>query len=221
MTEVALLVIAKAPVPGRVKTRLMPPCTPEQAAGLARAALEDTLAAAAAARLPARRVLVLDGEPGPWLLPGFEVVPQRGDGLAERLAAAFEDAGAPALLIGMDTPQVTPELLDAGIRALEGDGVDAVFGAATDGGYWTIGLRRSDPAVFDGVPMSADRTGVVQRARMAALGLRVASLAPLLDVDSIEDAYEVAAQASGGRFAAAVAALHAGSDAGARRRRTT
>ena len=89
----ALLVIAKEPVPGRVKTRLTPPCTPEQAAALARAALEDTLAAALAVDREIRRVLVLDGEPGTWAPDGFELIAQRGEGLAERLAAAFEDAG--------------------------------------------------------------------------------------------------------------------------------
>ncbi len=67
--------IAKEPVPGRVKTRLTPPFTPQEAARLAEAALADTLAAAAAAPV-ARRVLVLDGSPGPWVPPGFEVVPQ-------------------------------------------------------------------------------------------------------------------------------------------------
>ena len=70
--------IAKAPVPGRVKTRLSPPCTPEQAAALARAALRDTFAAASRARHAGRRVAVLDGEPGPWVPRDFEVIPQRG-----------------------------------------------------------------------------------------------------------------------------------------------
>ncbi len=120
--------IAKAPVPGRVKTRLCPPCTPAGAAALAEAALGDTLAAVARSRRAGRRVLVLDGEPGPWLPRGFEVVPQRGDGLAERLAAAFADVGGPALLIGMDTPQVSPALLDDGLRAL--DGADAALAPA-------------------------------------------------------------------------------------------
>jgi len=199
----ALLVIAKEPVPGRVKTRLTPPCTPAQAASLARAAIEDTLAAALAVQRAARRVLVLDGEPGDWVPDGFEVIAQRGDGLAERLAAAFEDAGAPAFLVGMDTPQVTPGLLEAGLDAVLAD--DAVFGAAFDGGYWGIGLREADARAFDGVPMSEDNTGAVQRARLAILGLRTAILPPLRDIDTIEDARAVAREAPGGRFAAALA----------------
>jgi rSAM/selenodomain-associated transferase 1 len=209
-----LLVIAKAPEPGRVKTRLCPPCTPAEAAELAAAALADTLAAAALARRATRRVLVLDGEvssadgfgvvpPGnTWTSDGFEVVPQRGDGLAERLAAAFCDAGGPAFLVGMDTPQVTPALLDAGLAAL--DRADAVIGSTPDGGYWGIGLRRPDPAVFDAVPMSAPDTAAVQRARLAALGLRTAVLPPLRDVDTIADAALVAAEAPASRFARAL-----------------
>jgi rSAM/selenodomain-associated transferase 1 len=199
----ALLVIAKEPVPGRVKTRLTPPCTPAQAASLARAAIEDTLAAALAVQREARRVLVLDGEPGDWIPDGFEVIAQRGDGLAERLAAAFEDAGAPAFLVGMDTPQVTPELLEAGLDAVLAE--DAVFGAALDGGYWGIGLREADARAFDGVPMSEDTTGAVQRARLAILGLRTAILPPLRDIDTIEDARAVARETPDGRFAAALA----------------
>jgi rSAM/selenodomain-associated transferase 1 len=203
----SLLVIAKTPVPGRVKTRLCPPCSPDEAAGLAAAALADTLAAASAATRASGRVLVLDGAAGDWVPPGFDVLAQRGDGLAERLAAAFADAGGPSLLIGMDTPQVTPALLDAGLAAL--DHADAVLGAADDGGYWAIGLRRPDPAVFRGVPMSTPRTGAVQRARLAALGLRTASLPRLRDVDTVADARAVAAVASAGRFTRAFAALEA------------
>ena len=204
MTGPAIVVIAKAPAPGRVKTRLTPPCSPGEAALLAGAALGDTLAAAARARTAARRVLVLDGA----LVPvprGFDVVPQRGAGLAARLAAAFQDVGGPAFLVGMDTPQVTPQLLDAGLAAL--DGADAVFGASLDGGYWGIGLRRPDPAAFDGVPMSRPETGMAQRVRLAELGLRTAVLPPLRDVDTIDDARAVAAEAPGSRFAATLAGI--------------
>jgi len=199
----ALLVIAKAPLPGRAKTRLTPPCSPEQAAELAAAALADTLDTALAARHAGRRILVFEGDAGRFAR-GFEVVPQRGGGLDERLAAAFEDAGGAAMLIGMDTPQVTPALLDAGLRTLERH--DAVFGPATDGGYWAIGLRRPDRAVFEGVPMSVAHTGAVQRARLDQLGLAVAPLPPLCDVDDIDDARVVAAEAPSGRFAAALRA---------------
>jgi rSAM/selenodomain-associated transferase 1 len=200
----AIVVIAKSPEPGRVKTRLTPPCSPEQAAQLAGAALGDTLAAAALTRAT-RRVLVLDGPPGDWVPDGFELVPQRGNGLAERLAAAFEDVAQPAFLVGMDTPQVTPDLLDAGLAAL--DRSDAVFGAALDGGYWGIGLRRADPEAFRGVPMSEATTGLAQRARLAELGLRTAVLPPLRDVDTIADAHAVAAEAPAGRFAATLASI--------------
>jgi uncharacterized protein len=202
--DVQLLVLAKAPVPGRVKTRLCPPCTPVQAAALAEASLRDTLAAALRTRA-ARRVVALDGAPGPWLPDGFEVIPQRGSGLAERLACAFADVGGPAFLIGMDTPQVRPEWLDAGLDALSER--HAAFGASPDGGYWGIGLRRPDPAVFAGVPMSEYFTGAVQRARLAMLGLATALLRPLLDVDTFADALAVAREAPRSRFAAELAQL--------------
>lgn len=201
-----LLVIAKAPVAGASKTRLCPPCSPAQAAGLARAALRDTLAAVAATPGVQRRVLVLDGEPGRWLPPGFEVVLQRGDGLAQRLAHAFADCGGPALLVGMDTPQLPPALLGAGVKALR-DGAMSVLGLAADGGYWAIGLRRPDPAVFEGVPMSVAHTGAVQHARLHALGLAPAMLPVLRDVDRITDAVAVAAAAPSTHFARALARL--------------
>ncbi len=201
----ALIVIAKAPVPGRVKTRLTPPCSPVQAAALACAALQDTLDAAARTARAGRRVIVLDGEPGAWVPAGFEVIAQRGDGLAERLAAAFEDVGEAALLVGMDTPQVTPALLDAGLAGVAES--DSAFGAALDGGYWAIGLRTPDAAVFADVPMSIARTGAVQRARLAILGLRPAILPPLRDIDTIDDAFAVAAQAPDTRFATELAVV--------------
>jgi hypothetical protein len=134
-----VMVIAKEPLPGRVKTRLCPPCDPEQAAGLAAAALTDTLDAVA--RTPARRrVLVFEGDGERWRPPGFELLAQRGQGLAERLANAFEDIPEAALLVGMDTPQITPRMLHSGLQALEDPAVDAVLGPALDGGYWGIGL---------------------------------------------------------------------------------
>ncbi|MGK4579319.1 TIGR04282 family arsenosugar biosynthesis glycosyltransferase [Kitasatospora sp. HPMI-4] len=199
-----LLVIAKEPVPGRVKTRLTPPCTPEQAAALAEAALADTLRTLST--VPAgRRLLVLDGAPGRWLPPGWEVVPQSAGGLDVRLAAAFAHAapGAPALLVGMDTPQVTARMLAEPLSAARRAGVDAWFGPAADGGFWALGLARPTAALarrlLVGVPMSCDRTGAVLLERLN--GMTVGRLPPLTDVDGVRDAVEVAALAPGGRFA--------------------
>ncbi|MEZ5077671.1 MAG: TIGR04282 family arsenosugar biosynthesis glycosyltransferase [Solirubrobacterales bacterium] len=204
--ETQLLVIAKSPVAGSAKTRLCPPCTEEQAAALAEAALADTLEAVAATEC-AGRTLVLEGDPGEWLPAGFEVVPQRGDGLGERLAAAFAGRDGAALLVGMDTPQLCPELLGESIERLADPGRDAVLGPAEDGGYWAIGMRRPRPEAFLGVPMSTNRTGERQLVRLHRLGMRVAKLPTLRDVDYWPDAVAVAAAAPGSRFARAVASL--------------
>jgi uncharacterized protein len=200
-TTTTLLVIAKEPVPGRVKTRLVPPCTHEQAAALAEAALTDTLHTVlmVAARRP---VLVLEGRPGRWLPPGFDIVPQCAGPLDERLAGAFAAVRGPALLIGMDTPQVTPGLL-----TVDWEATDAVFGPAADGGFWALGLRVPDSALLRGVPMSTAVTGSIQRARLLAAGLRVADLPQLRDVDTAADAVAVARQAPQSRFAARVREL--------------
>jgi uncharacterized protein len=203
---VALLVIAKAPDPGRAKTRLCPPCSAEQAAALAASALLDTLEVVA--RTPAtRRVLVFDGAGERWCPPGFELIEQRGNGLAERLASAFDDVDEPALLVGMDTPQLTPELLIDGTRALERPRVDAVLGPACDGGYWSIGLKAPDRDVFAHVPMSSPSTCPEQRARIAQLGLTLHEQPRLRDVDTIDDAYAVARDAPQSRFATTLAAI--------------
>jgi glycosyltransferase A (GT-A) superfamily protein (DUF2064 family) len=207
-TASTLLVMAKQPVPGRVKTRLVPPCTYEQAAALAEAALADTLHTLLT--VPARRrILVLDGRPGPWLPPGFDVVPQCDGLLDERLADAFAAVRGPALLIGMDTPQVTPSLLTVDWQA-----ADAVFGPAADGGFWALGLRVPDSALLRGVPMSTPSTGAIQRSRLVAAGLRIADLPCLRDVDTAADAVAVARQAPGSRFAARARALSAVLSAG-------
>ena len=198
-----IIVMAKAPTPGRVKTRLCPPCTPEGAAVVAEAALVDTLTAALSCSA-SRVVLALDGEPGAWLPAGVDVVSQRGNGFDERLAAAWTDVGGPAVQIGMDTPQVTSALLDVACTTLGQPGTDAVLGPADDGGWWAIGLRRGDPAVFRGVPMSQPDTGTRQFARLGALGLRTAILPGLRDVDTMVDAVAVAALAPDTRFAAAI-----------------
>jgi hypothetical protein len=188
-SDTTLLVIAKSPVPGRVKTRLTPALTAHQAADVAEAALADTLDAVRAT--PARRrVLVLDGAPKAWFPRDIEIVPQTGGGLDARLAAAFALCRGPALLVGMDTPQLTPELL-----TVDWSTADAWFGPAADGGFWALGLRRPDPALLRGVPMSTPHTGAAQYARLLAAGLRVRDLPELNDIDTVGDLADVAAAA--------------------------
>jgi uncharacterized protein len=134
-------------------------------------------------------------------------VPQPTGGLGARLAAAFAAAGGPGLLIGMDTPQVSPGALATAAVELMRDGVDAVLGPVPDGGYWAIGLRRPDPAVFLGVPMSSSETAIAQRRRLWALGLRWTELETVRDVDTFDDAVRVAETCPDSRFGALVAGL--------------
>jgi len=201
-----VIVIAKEPLPGRVKTRLTPPFPPADAAALAEAALADTLSTVAATPV-ARRLLVLDGVPGDWLPSGFDVIGQRGGELDERLTAALADAHAalplPMVLIGMDTPQVTVDQLTDAVRSLLTGDADAVFGPASDGGFWLLGLRKPDRSLIAGVPMSRPDTGRAQLDRLAGAGLRIALAPRLSDVDTFDDAELVAAEIPHSRFAAA------------------
>jgi glycosyltransferase A (GT-A) superfamily protein (DUF2064 family) len=191
-----VLLLAKEPVAGWVKTRLHGPFSPDEAALLAGAAIEDTMEAVRAARV-AQRIAVWTGEGQLWRhrlgRAGLAVVDQRPGSLNDRLTGAFLDSGPgerPRLLIGMDTPQVTAELLES-----EWDGADAVLGLSDDGGFWAIGLRGVDPdACFRGIPMSTDRTGAAQLNRLIDLGLSVKLLAPLRDIDQPADAAAVAYQ---------------------------
>ena len=188
--------LAKEPVPGRVKTRLCPPCSPVEAARVAEAALADTLDAALGSTAD-RVVLALDGRPGPWCPPGVVVIGQGHGTLDRRLAHAWSHGAGrgPALQVGMDTPQVSAADLDRAMAALADGHVDAVLGPATDGGWWALGMRRPLPQAVLGVPTSRPDTGARQAARLAALGLRTRPLELQTDIDTWPDAVAVAMQA--------------------------
>ncbi|MFJ1753576.1 DUF2064 domain-containing protein [Kitasatospora sp. NPDC088134] len=145
------------------------------------------------------------------------MLPQCAGGLDRRLAAAFAHAArlapaAPALLVGMDTPQLDPAALAAPLSATARAGADAWFGPAEDGGFWALGLARPDAALaarlLHGVPMSTATTGRHLLDRMAAANLTVRHLPALLDVDGPDDAAAVAALAPDTRFAAHWRKLH-------------
>lgn len=230
-----VLVLAKAPVPGRVKTRLQAACSPAAAAAVAAAAIDDTLAAVARSRAR-RRVLALDrahaggrGGAGPVLssrakAAGFHVVDQVAGPFGRRLAAAWSAAGAPGVQIGMDTPQVTAEVLDDALERLAHRSVDAVLGPAADGGWWALGLAAVPAAgtgtLFDGIEMSRADTGAQQLRRLRELGLRTELLDVVRDIDEPDDLRAVAAghpDLATARTAAALGLVGTGADAGAPR----
>jgi glycosyltransferase A (GT-A) superfamily protein (DUF2064 family) len=186
-----LAVIAKECVPGKVKTRLHPDFTYEQAAVIAAACLDDTLAAVS--DLPAsRRILYFDGTVPPALAVRWEVVPQPSGTLDERIAHLFDLCNEPTLLIGMDTPHLDPTEL----RPLFSEwDADAWFGPAADGGFWALGLRHPDGSLVRGIPMSQATTGIEQERRLHQAGMRVRDLPTLTDVDTAGDLAQAAARA--------------------------
>jgi glycosyltransferase A (GT-A) superfamily protein (DUF2064 family) len=217
---ILLLVLAKAPHPGAVKTRLCPPADHMQAAEIAGAALLDTIDAVR--RVPGGLpVLALAGNLSgacrgaeiTAALDGVPVFAQRGATLGERIAAAHSDAagfapGAAVVQIGMDTPQVDAALLTTSCRALLAPGTEAVLGPALDGGWWALGLR--DPgaaAAIATVPTSRTDTGAQTMAALRERGIKVSNLPELRDVDTVTDAKLVAATVPTSRFAHAVRAL--------------
>jgi glycosyltransferase A (GT-A) superfamily protein (DUF2064 family) len=222
-----LLVVAKAPVPGFAKTRLCPPATARQAAEIAASALLDTLEAVYSTPR-AIPLVAMTGELSEaarsdeifHALRSATVFAQRGWDFATRLANAHSDVnalhtGLPVVQIGMDTPQVTAEILTAAAEPLLQGGREAVLGPAEDGGWWALGLRDPRQAVVLGeVPMSQDDTGERTLRALTASGLQVESIAALSDVDTMSDARRVAKLRPNGRFATAVAAVR-GQDAAA------
>jgi uncharacterized protein len=201
------LVVAKAPVPGRVKTRLGAVIGMDAAARVAAAALLDTLTACRAAFDECH--LALDGdlhgarseEALRELLHGWAVHPQRGSTLGQRLALAHADAGGPGptVQVGMDTPQLTAgDLLEA---ASASRGRNAVLGPAADGGWWVLALP--DPAAaasLADVPMSRADTYLHTRVALERAG-QVVVVAPMLrDVDTVADADAVSSALVDGHF---------------------
>lgn len=214
-----MLVLAKSPVAGRVKTRLGAHVGLHEAAGIAAAALLDTLRACTDAVGVRSCHLALagdlrDGVRGQEVaraLDGWTVRPQRGREFAERLVNAHLDLATgpgPVVQIGMDTPQVTPLLLVDAARGTREH--DAVLGPAEDGGWWVLALGdpRHAAAIAD-VEMSTPRTHDDTRGALAGAGLRVGTTAVLRDVDTAADADAVAVQAPDGHFARAWTAVRA------------
>ncbi len=210
---VTVLVVAKAPWPGAVKTRLAADLGDVGAAEVAAAALLDTLQVTA--QVFSSRVLALAGDLADSGVVDtadltreicqWQVIGQAGGDLGQRLASAHAAAGqlggtgdglpARVLQIGMDTPQVTARLLRESAALLSQPGVDAILGLAEDGGWWVCGT--SDPvhsAALADVPMSRPDTGDLTLAALRATGARVSLVPGLRDLDTLEDAKAISVE---------------------------
>jgi glycosyltransferase A (GT-A) superfamily protein (DUF2064 family) len=201
------LVVAKAPVPGRVKTRLGAVIGMDAAARIAAAALLDTVTSCRAAFEECH--LALDGdlrgacseEALRDQLTGWRIHPQRGSSLGERLVAAHADAGGdgPTVQVGMDTPQLTPrDLLEVAAASTPGN---AVLGPAADGGWWVLALQ--DPAAatgLAGVPMSRPDTYLRTSRALERAGRTIVVARMLRDVDTLADGHAVSRELVDGHF---------------------
>lgn len=195
-----ILVVAKAPVPGLAKTRVAATVGDDRAAELAAAALLDTLEVVGSVGWPVVVAMTGDLDAAARAdeiraaLALFTVIPQRGDGLGERLAAAHldADAGHGVVQIGMDTPQIAAVDLYVAGEAL--DGHDAAVGPADDGGWWLLALGSPVHAkVLAGVPMSTSDTCRETVDALIETGATIKMLRPLDDIDTWDDAVALAA----------------------------
>jgi rSAM/selenodomain-associated transferase 1 len=181
-----IVIFAKAPVPGRVKTRLIPALGAEGAAALAGRMLERTVAEALASGL----AVELCGEPDPasWYSgPPVQLSAQGEGDLGERLRRAAERVLAiePILLVGADCPALDRRRLRGAADALER--YDVVLHPADDGGYVLLGLRRFDASLFQGISWSTDAVAEQTLARIATLGWSADVLETLADIDEPSD----------------------------------
>jgi uncharacterized protein len=197
----AIALFAKAPFPGRVKTRLVPPLTHEDAARVARASLEDT-ARFIVPEVQASWTLFLDGEADHALGALAEetrlpIVPQQGADLGERLKTAFQELrsrGARRVLaIGSDSPTLDPERIREAIESLAV--CDLALGPTEDGGYYLIGTSGDHESVFREIPWGSGGAAATTLERARELRLEVRLLAPWYDLDdaaSLRRAYDAA-----------------------------
>jgi hypothetical protein len=187
--------MAKAPVPGRVKTRLCPPLTEEQAASLAHGFLLDALARARTLAAAALYLAYSPPDAGAIFREiageGITCLPQEGDDLGQRmdrLSRRLLAAGHPAVaIIGTDTPTLPVSVLADALDRLAGGHADLVLGPSEDGGYYLIGMRRPLPGIFADIAWGGPTVLADTRERAAGLGLKVSLLQSWFDVDTPED----------------------------------
>ena len=192
--DALVIVFARAPVAGQVKTRLIPALGAEGAATLHGQLLHRTLVTATNAGLGPVELHCTPDEHDPFLRDcgrryGVALAPQRGGDLGARLCHAFDEALArhsKVIIIGSDCPVLTEQhLRDAQAALAERN--DAVLIPAEDGGYALIGLTQCDARLFEGIAWGGDTVLMATRTRLNALGWRWCELETLWDIDRPED----------------------------------
>jgi uncharacterized protein len=190
-----LIIFAKEPRPGQVKTRLCPPLSPEEAAQLYHSFLLDILEEMA--QVPEIRLAVAFSPPAAQVFfrqiapPGADLFPQEGADLGERMARAFARGFAagfgPILLRGSDVPDLPAQVVSEAKEALAAGQAQVVLGPATDGGYHLVGLAEPQPRLFQG-PVWSSNTVLADTLDLARqLGLRVRLLPPWPDIDTYDN----------------------------------
>jgi rSAM/selenodomain-associated transferase 1 len=195
MFKKALIIFAKRPVPGRVKTRLSPPLSPEQAAELYRCMLEDILAKTATLAGVDKRIFYEPDENAAaffsGIAAGMTCAPQEGKDLGERMANAFGELLAAGYgrvaIIGTDLPDLPLACVEDAFRLLESGEGDAVFGPSEDGGYYLLAMGELHGELFRDVPWSTGEVLEKSLARAKEAGVRVALLPVWHDVDTADD----------------------------------
>lgn len=200
----AVVVMAKRPAPGRTKTRLTPELSAAQAAALYECFLADALDIARAAAGATRAIAYPPGDGARYfseLAHDFELVPQLGAGLGERLASVFDQCLArglaPVVAIGSDSPTLPAEHVRRGVALLAEGRADVVLGPCEDGGYYLIGLSVARPQLLLRVEMSTAHVLADTLALAAQDGLRTALLPPWYDVDTADDLARLRADLAG------------------------
>ena len=193
--KLLLVVVAKAPVPGQVKTRLVPHFTPEEAAGLYRCFLQDRIQEISNLEGIDLTIAFTPADAEDTFVPfarnGIKLFAQRGRNLGERLHNIFLEmlaVGYDAVsIIDSDTPDLPRSIVEQSFHTLISERADAVFGPCDDGGYYLVGMRQPHPELFLGIPWSTGAVLALTLERSKILGLKTKLLPGWNDLDTVED----------------------------------
>lgn len=189
-----IIVMVKAPLPGFAKTRLSPPLDHAEAASFAACLVQDVVKSALG--ITANVIIAFTPPEGRAVLQtslpdGLQWVEQQGDDLGDRLVSAIAYAGrlgfSPIIVLGADSPTLPPTYIQKAFQFLTVGPADVTLGPTLDGGYYLVGVRKSEPELFSNVAWSAPVTFEQTVRNTMQLGLQLVTLEPWSDVDTFAD----------------------------------